>query len=342
MQRILSPPPLTTRVHLRLCERRHGFDSRASENISFSLGIVDVSPLLDALQVAFMTVGSSARRLSKSELEAVHKSLIEITRKQKSQNSPVEIAMPEGMGFWEGVGQLLQSMETELSETVRDEGMTAKAQLLSRRLGVARTCVTDLTRMRLTAFTRHAVMTNLLISGKAQLPSNGFQRLEWSRHDPSERVFYNGIRDLSEKYKVSTSWSTMLGSSESDADQSGGEFRETLKEFTGETVDVKPQVSLRSGEPHWEEPDFDEEDRIRDMDVFPEHASSTAESRILEEKPDEDASGLVRIRVLREIEDPILMEDGSEIILEVGDIEFCQPLIAEILISAGFAEAAPV
>jgi len=290
----------------------------------------------------FMTVGSSARRLSKSDLEAVHKSLIEVTRKQKSQNSPVEIAMPEGMGFWEAVGQLLQSMEMELSETVRDEGMTAKAQLLSRRLGVARTCVTDLTRMRLAAFTRHAVMTNLLIAGGGQAASNSFQRLEWSRHDPSERVFYNGVRDLSEKYKISTSWSTMLGSSESDVGREGGGVRETLVEFTRETVDVKPQVAPTSEEAYWEEPDFDEEDRIRDMDVFPDHAGSTAESRSREDEPEEDSGGLVRIKVLKEIEDPILMEDGSEIMLEVGDVEFCQPMIAEILISAGFAEAAPV
>ena len=290
-----------------------------------------------------MTVGSSARRLSKSDLEAVHKSLIEVNRKQKNQNSPVEIAMPEGIGFWEAVGQLLQSMETELSETVREEGMTAKAQLLSRRLGVARTCVTDLTRMRLAAFTRHAVMTNLLITGGGQGASKGFQRLEWNRHDPAERVFYNGIRDLSEKYKISTSWSTMLGSSEHETGQAGDGVRETLAEFTRDTVDVKQKVAPSSEEEHWEEPDFDEEDRIRDMDVFPEHAASTAESRSLqEEEAVGDSGDLVRIKVLKEIEDPILMEDGSEIMLEVGDVEFCQPMIAEILISAGFAEAAPV
>ena len=88
-----------------------------------------------------MTVGSGPRRLSKGELESVHKSLIEVTRKQRGSDTPVDVAMPEGIGFWEAVGQLLQNMETELSETVREEGMTAKAQLLSRRLGVARTCV---------------------------------------------------------------------------------------------------------------------------------------------------------------------------------------------------------
>ena len=72
------------------------------------------------------------------------------------------------------------------------------------------------------------------------------------------------------------------------------------------------------------------------------HAASTAESRSLEEEQKEDGDGLVRIKVLKKIEDPILMEDGSEILLEVGDVEVCQPLVAEILISAGFAEAAPV
>ena len=289
-----------------------------------------------------MTVDSDTRRLLKKELEGIHKSLIEITRKQKSQNTPVEIVMPEGIGFWDSVGQLLQNMEIELSETVRDEGMTAKAQLLSRRLGVARTCVTDLTRMRLTAFTTHAVMTNLLTHSNLRAPSNGFQRLEWSKHDPSERVFYNGVREQTEKYKISNSWAAMLGASESHSEQVVVDIRETLKEYTEEEkvnslANPSPQTDN-----HWEEPDFDEEDRIREMDVFPEHASSTAESRSIENEIKEDSFQLVRIRVLRDMEDPILMEDGTEVSLEEGDVEFCQPMIAEILISAGFAEAAPV
>ena len=288
-----------------------------------------------------MSVGSEGRRLSRSELEVIHRSLIEVTRKQKSQNTPVEIAMPEGVGFWDAVGQLLQSMEVELSETVRDEGMTAKAQLLSRRLGVARTCVTDLTRMRLAGFTSHAVMANLLSTSNEQGPSNGFQRLEWSRHDPTERVFYNGIRDLTEKYKVSNSWSIMLGSSEGQPDQSGGDVSDTLKEYTQDFDEVQAKIPASSDE-HWEEPDVDEEDRIREMDVFPEHAASTAESRSMDDGHDENSVGLVRIKVLKDMEDPILMEDGSEVALEEGDVEFCQPMIAEILISAGFAEAAPV
>tara|TARA_Y100001968_G_C19397872_1_gene739338 strand:- start:850 stop:1722 length:873 start_codon:yes stop_codon:yes gene_type:complete len=290
-----------------------------------------------------MTVGSIARRLSKSELEGVHKTLIEVTRKQKSSDTPVEISMPEGLVFWDSVAQLLQSMETELSETVREEGMTAKAQLLSRRLGVARTCVRDLTRMRLTAFTRHAVLSNILSSGSADGYSSGFQILDWGMHDPSERVFYNGIRELSEKYKASTSWSSMLGSSEVEGGQMVSDVSDTLRDFTGEEDQgPDPKTEAKVVEEHWEEPDFDEEDRIREMEAFPEHASSPAESRSSEKESEDPSPDLLRIRILQDVEDPILMDDGSEILLTKGDIESCPSMVAEILISAGLAEAAPI
>jgi len=290
-----------------------------------------------------MVVGSGPRRLSKNELEGVHKTLIEVTRKQKSSDAPVDVGMAEGVVFWDSVGQLLQSMETELSETVRDEGMTAKAQLLSRRLGVARTCVRDLTRIRLTSFTRHAVSSNLLSSSNGS--SIGFQTLDWNRHDPSERVFYNGVRDLTEKYKVSTSWSSMLGSTEAEPVSVVNEVIETLEDFSaGDDKDApanKPPPLSRQ-EPEWEEPDFDEEDRIREMDEFPEHAASPSESRTLEEEVEEGASELLRIRVLKDVEDPIMMADGSEVVLTEGDIENCPSLLAEILIAAGLAEVAPI
>lgn len=287
-----------------------------------------------------MAVDSDPRRLSKNELEAVHKSLIEITRKQKSSDTPIDTAMAEGVVFWDAVGQLLQSMETELSEIVRDEGMTAKAQLLSRRLGVARTCVRDLTRIRLTSFTRHAVASNLLNTVNGG--SVGFQRLDWSRHDPSERVFYNGVKDLSEKYKISTSWSSMLGSSEPDSETAVNEVSETLRDFSSEEVEDVPVPISPQRHEEWEEPDFDEEDRIREMDEFPEHATSPSESRTLEEQTNEEVPELLRILVLKDVADPILMEDGTEVVLTEGDIETCPSLIAEILIAAGLAEAAPI
>jgi len=95
-------------------------------------------------------------------------------------------------------------------------------------------------------------------------------------------------------------------------------------------------------EEQWEEPDFDEEDRIREMDDYPEHASSPSESGSMEEQPSKESDNLLRIKVLKDVEDPILMADGSEVVLTQGDIETCPSLIAEILIAAGLAEAAPI
>ncbi len=290
-----------------------------------------------------MTVDSRTRRLSKNELMAVEKTIFELTRKQKVQDSPVEIAMPDGISFWDSVGQLLQHMETELTETVRDEGMNAKAQLLSRRLGVARTSIRDLTRMRLNAFTSHAVMSNLISESSEGSALSGFQRLEWEKHDPAERVFYNGIRELTERYKRDTSWSTMLSGSDAEAVEPGPAVLDTLTRFTEpeEAPVGKPRARPSEGGA-WEEPDLDEEDRIRDMDVFPEHASSLAESRSMEEEAPEESDGLLRIRILKDVTDPIIRADGTEMTLAEGDVESCQSLLAETLIAAGLAEAAPI
>ena len=288
-----------------------------------------------------MTVGSRPRRLSKGELESIHKSLIEVTRKQRGSDTPVDVAMPDGIGFWDAVSQLLQNMETELSETVREEGMTAKAQLLSRRLGVARTCIRDLTRIRLASFTRHAITSNLLNSvNKDSRESIGLPSLDWNKHDPSERVFYNGLKDLTEIYKASTSWSNMLGHTQSIGVVTA--VSETLRDYSDDQEQESVANRVALNEERWEEPDYDEEDRIREMDDYPEHASSPSESRSMEEQTSEKSGNLLRIKVLKDVEDPILMADGSEVVLTKGDIETCPSLIAEVLIEAGLAESAPI
>ena len=92
----------------------------------------------------------ASSRLTKQQLIVVEKALFELTRQQKSSpNVPKEITIPN---FWPSIRQLLTNLENELAETIRNEGMNAKTQLQSRRLGVARTSVSDLTRLRMNAF----------------------------------------------------------------------------------------------------------------------------------------------------------------------------------------------
>ncbi|HJL54641.1 MAG: hypothetical protein QGF28_00445 [Candidatus Thalassarchaeaceae archaeon] len=291
-----------------------------------------------------MDGASNTPRLSKSQLLTVEKSLFELTRKQKGQTIPIELSLPN---FWTCVGQLLQNLEVELAETVREEGMTAKAQLQSRRLGVVRTCVTDLTRLRLNAFTQHAILSNLMRSPEGDaMPSLATARLEWDRHDPSERAFHAGIGHLVEKYKHEVSWGALLGATEQiRLDHPPSVGHKPLSEFSEEAP--AEDSGLPSREPSrkdgsWDEPEYDEEDRIRELDAFPEHASSQAESKSVADILEATGDSLLRIRILKNVSDPIVTADGTEMNLTEGDIESCPSLIAETLIAAGLAEPAPI
>ena len=292
-----------------------------------------------------MDEDGAAPRLNRNQLQSIEKSLFELARKQKSQTVPVDLPVP---AFWGSVGQLLHHLEVELAETIRDEGMTAKAQLKSRRLGTIRTCVSDLTRLRLNAFTQHAILSNLLKSpqGDAVNVAANFETMDWERYDPSERAYYSGVGHLVEKYKHEVSWNALLRGSSIEIPESANitghapltEFVEQDEKVSYATTDAVQTPP--SG--NWEDPEIDEEDRIRQIDAFPDRATGAAPPAPLEEPPAEDESGLRRILILKDLSDPIITEDGSEIVLTVGDVESCAAPIADTLIAAGFAEPAPL
>ena len=291
-----------------------------------------------------MNDGGDAPRLNKHQLLTIEKSLFELARKQKSQAIPVDLPVP---AFWSSVGQLLQHLEADLAETIRDRGMTAEAQLKSRRLGTIRTCVSDLTRLRLNAFTEHAVLSNLLKSpqGDAVSVSASFQSLDWERHDPSERAYHSGVGHLVEKYKHEVSWNALLRGSGGEMPSSpevGG--HEPLTEFVERDDAVSQPTPDAPSEPPpstWDDPEIDEEDRIRQIDAFPDRPTGAASPEPPLEPVPED-SGLRRILVLQDLDDPIITEDGSEITLTAGDVESCPAAIADNLIAAGMAEPAPL
>ena len=287
----------------------------------------------------------SLPRLSANRLMAVDRALDELARTQRRSSIPVELPMPN---FWDAVGQLVQHLEAELAETIRSEGMTAKAQLQSRKLGVVRTAVKDLTRNRLNAFTQHAVLTNLIQSPEDLRPSTGIRpdTIEWDKHDPSERVFYTGIGHLVDKYKHEVSWKALLSNNwDSPAPPPMSSVHTPLTEFVpdsikGEGGEESNAPVVIDSEPHWEDPEYDEEDRIREIDEFPEIAPlgrGFVDGSASQQQKDAD---MRRILILQDLDDPIITEGGEEITLTTGDIEFCPSIIADTLIAAGIAEAA--
>ncbi|DAC28328.1 MAG TPA: hypothetical protein D7H74_05810 [Candidatus Poseidoniales archaeon] len=292
-----------------------------------------------------MMEDGSLPRLSANRLMAVDRALDELARTQRRSSIPVELPMPN---FWDAVGQLVQHLEAELAETIRSEGMTAKAQLQSRKLGVVRTAVKDLTRNRLNAFTQHAVLTNLIQSPEDVRASAGVRpdAIEWDKHDPSERVFYTGIGHLVDKYRHEVSWKALLSNNwDSPAPPPMSSVHTPLTEFIpdsdgGEVAEESNVTVIIDSEPNWEDPEYDEEDRIREIDEFPEIAPlgrGFVDETVSQQQKDPD---MRRILILQDLDDPIITEDGEEITLTTGDIEFCPSIIADTLIAAGIAEAA--
>ena len=118
------------------------------------------------------------------------------------------------------------------------------------------------------------------------------------------------------------------------------EFTETPSEPEIQPPHSAPVTDLNET---WDDPEFDEEDRIRAMDEFPDRATGADPHPPEEISVAETIGGdLMRIRILQDLSDPIIAEDGSEITLVEGDVESCPSLIAETLIAAGLAVAAPI
>ena len=287
----------------------------------------------------------ASSRLSKQELIVVEKALFELTRQQKSSPKfPKEISIPN---FWSSIRQLLTHLENELAETIRNEGMNAKTQLQSRRLGVARTSVSDLTRLRMNAFAQHAILSNLIKSPDGKQNENQVTPINWQRHDSSERIYYTGIERLVEKYKNDVSWDGMLhgGKPENIKKPSlGGNLALTEFNDSEEILDSNQNISppLPSQE-IWDEPELDEEDRIRQMDEFPERATGAMSATSIEEvSPIGNLSDMKRIRILQDLVDPIIDEDGTPIQLTAGEVANFSSLMADTLIAAGFAESAEI
>jgi hypothetical protein len=60
------------------------------------------------------------------------------------------------------------------------------------------------------------------------------------------------------------------------------------------------------------------------------------------ESSEESAGNMIRIRILKDLSEPLIDESGAEIELLEGDIHQCASLLGETLISAGFAEEAAI
>ena len=281
------------------------------------------------------------------QLEAVEAQLHALLRMQAKHALPVDLPRPD---FWHVCSQLLQSIELELAEINRAEGFSPRTQTLTRRQANLRRAIAALTRHRLNAFVNHAALANLASTpfGDAMAEANtNLAPVDWQRQDGAERAFHVGVSELIEQYKRNVSWNglqqgvlnaeimpqptTPAGNAQLD------QFVDSPDGLTGQ----KPPEIEQEEVGVWEDPDFDEEDRISMMEEYPEISESVMPDQNSESADaNEDATGgMMRLRILRDMPEPILDESGEEIELLEGDSFNCGSLMAQTLIAAGWAEA---
>ncbi len=285
--------------------------------------------------------------LQGQQLAAIEAQLHALLRKQAKHSLPVDLPRPD---FWNICSQLLQSIEMELAEINRLEGFSARAQTLTRRQANLRRAIADLTRHRLTAFVNHAALANLASTpfGDAVAESNmNMAPVDWQRQDGAERAFHSGVSELIEQYKRNVSWSGLQeGVLETTivptpTTPSGNAQLDQFVEG-GLTEQPPPDIESSNSEEVWEDPDIDEEDRISMIEEYPEISETSPSDEYANENEGANpiVSGtMMRLRILKDMPEPILDESGEEIELLEGDSFNCGALMAETLIAAGWAES---
>jgi len=266
--------------------------------------------------------------LSASELDRIEKAIFEVARQQRGKRVPVSLPFPD---FWDRAVHLVIHLEQE-ADRMRREGVgSARLSTGVRRMANIRTQIRNLANLRLNALTSHAVIGSLLEEGGSRGNGNS---IEWSRMDPKERAFHSEISRGVDRFRAQTSWDVLMGIEESGGEEAVGV--PDLNRFEDEEgldgLAPFPEPSPE-GEVEWDDPEMDEEDRIRTIDDgYPEAPLNPASQDVKHD--------LVKIRIIEDSDDPIIDEDGSEIRIVEGEFHLCSPTMSETLISIGLAELA--
>ncbi|MEE2812296.1 MAG: hypothetical protein VX627_04640 [Candidatus Thermoplasmatota archaeon] len=300
--------------------------------------------------------GQTNEKLESAQLAAIESQLHALLRQQAKRAIPVDLPRPD---FWQVCSELLQAIEIELAEIGRSEGWSVRAQTLSRRQANLRHAIADLTRHRLSAFVNHAALSSLSSTpfSDATPDQKKSSPIDWQRHNGAERAFHSGVSELIDQYKQNISWDVLqqgiLGSEIGQPMTPAGnaQLDAYVEGPGGITGQQPPKIETIQNEEIWEDPDFDEEDRIALIEGYPEiddHVPVEIEIQVTpvvehsdeEETTESEPQEMMRIRILQDSTEPIIDENGNEIELFEGDVHNWSSDFAETLIAAGLAENA--
>ena len=274
----------------------------------------------------------------------IEEELHAVLRRQINRSGPVPLPRKD---FWKKISELCNFLEVEVNRLGKAEGWSLRTQAAAKRQSNTRRASSELARKRLVSMLEHST-TNLFnanpFPGDGLIKYQGIESMDWSKHDSNERAFYSHVEELIRKFKSEIEW---------DKIQFGvlGDFDDTslkvplgttqLDDFIEEDITKDGPPELLFVESESKElimDDFeDDEERIANAENFLEEQSTLS----LEEKIDgSKVNNILRIRIIKEEEEPLLDSEGKELVLTNGDIHQLDEAFAKMLIDLGYAELA--
>ena len=273
----------------------------------------------------------------------IEEELHAVLRRQINRSGPVPLPRKD---FWKKISELCNFLEVEVNRLGKAEGWSLRTQAAAKRQSNIRRASSELARKRLVSMLEHST-TNLFnanpFPGDGSMNSKGIESMDWGKHDSNERAFYLQVEELIRKFKTEIDWKKIQYGILGNLDDNSLKVptgTTQLDDFLDEeiTKDGPPELFfVESEEKEMNLDDFeDDEERIASAENFEDQSNPSFEQSI----DVNYTNNILRIRIIKEDEEPLLDSEGKEFILTNGDIHQIEESFAKMLIDLGYAELA--
>tara|TARA_B100000287_G_scaffold93459_1_gene85643 strand:- start:1273 stop:2166 length:894 start_codon:yes stop_codon:yes gene_type:complete len=289
-------------------------------------------------------VGSS---IDESLAKQIEEELHAVLRRQINRSGPVPLPRKD---FWSKISDLCNYLEVEVNRLGKAEGWSLRTQAAAKRQSSIRRASSELARKRLVSFLEYSttkLFTANPFPGDTGKKSQGIESLDWGKHDSNERAFNTQVEELIRKFKHDIQWENIqfgvLGEFEGDVIKVASGTTQ-LDDFVKEDITEEGPPELLFIEPEEDlnfTDDFeDEEERIANAESFSDLSIEQEAHNLDSNEELIESESLMRIRIIKDGDEPFIDSKGNEFILSNGDVHQIDEVLANMLIQLDYAELA--
>ena len=285
--------------------------------------------------------------IDESLAKQIEEELHAVLRRQINRSGPVPLPRKD---FWSKISDLCNYLEVEVNRLGKIEGWSLRTQAAAKRQSSIRRASSELARKRLVSLLEHSttkLFTANPFPGDNGKKSQGIESMDWGKHDSNERAFYTQVEELIRKFKHDIQWENIqfgvLGDFEEDAIKVASGTTQ-LDDFVKEDITEEGPPELLFIEPEEDlnfTDDFeDEEERIANAESFSDLSIEQEVHNLDSNEELIESESLMRIRIIKDGDEPFIDSKGNEFILSNGDVHQIDEVLANMLIQLDYAELA--